>query len=170
MPTLRISESNWQRLQTWAVPLVDSVDNAFARVLDAAEMARKHGLIAAGTLQTPDAGILPRITEKHKLEQELNAALANETTAILEKQGKSMIRWRSNGKLRKRFWVTTNGSGLIYLPNRGGWATDTGYKVVHHPNPKSGWEHYDWLYLKEHQDVSYTLQILRVCQVISIAI
>jgi len=40
MPVMRISEDTWKRLQTWAVPLEDSPDDALRRVLDAAEAQR----------------------------------------------------------------------------------------------------------------------------------
>lgn len=36
-PVIRISDANWKRLQQWAVPLEDRVDDVLARVLDAAE-------------------------------------------------------------------------------------------------------------------------------------
>lgn len=161
MPTVRISDLNWQRLQTWAVPLEDSVDEALDRVLDAAEIARERGLVVSGRPQKSAATLLPRTTEKHELERELKVALGQEPAAILEKQGQTMNTWHSNGKLRKRFWVTTNGSGLVYLPRRGQWVSDTQRKVIHHANPKSGWAHYDRFYLRKPEDVVYVLQILR---------
>ncbi len=40
MPVVRVSEENWRRLQSWAVPLQDRVDDVLTRVLDAAEHAR----------------------------------------------------------------------------------------------------------------------------------
>ncbi len=97
---------------------------------------------------------------RYALEVELNTALV-QSTATLEKKGKTMITWRSNGKLGERFWVTTNGSGLIYLPRRGQWASDVSGKVQHHPVPKNGWENYDWLYLREPKDVAYALGVLK---------
>lgn len=41
MPVMRISEDTWKRLQSWAVPLQDSPDDALLRVLDAAEAQRQ---------------------------------------------------------------------------------------------------------------------------------
>ena len=42
MPTMRISDTNWTRLQAWAVPLVDSPDDAFGKVLDEAETSKSR--------------------------------------------------------------------------------------------------------------------------------
>ena len=36
-PVVRISERNWDRLKSWAIPLEDSVDTALGKALDAAE-------------------------------------------------------------------------------------------------------------------------------------
>jgi len=41
MPVMRISEDTWKGLQTWAIPLEDSPDDALRRVLDAAETQRE---------------------------------------------------------------------------------------------------------------------------------
>lgn len=40
MPVIRISDETMQRLKTWAEPLVDTVDSALVKALDAAEEAR----------------------------------------------------------------------------------------------------------------------------------
>ncbi len=37
MPVMRVSDATWDRLQSWAVPLGGSVDDAVRRVLDVAE-------------------------------------------------------------------------------------------------------------------------------------
>lgn len=42
MPVIRISEDTWKRLQSWAIPLEDSPDDALRRVLDAAEAQRQE--------------------------------------------------------------------------------------------------------------------------------
>lgn len=42
MPVMRISEETWKRLQSWAIPLEDSPDDALRRVLDAAEAQRER--------------------------------------------------------------------------------------------------------------------------------
>ena len=42
MPVIRISDETMRRLQTWAEPLVDTAESALAKVLDAAETARKR--------------------------------------------------------------------------------------------------------------------------------
>lgn len=41
VPVIRISEDNFERLQKWATPLVDSVDDALGKALDAAEFQKK---------------------------------------------------------------------------------------------------------------------------------
>lgn len=41
MPTIRISDESMQRLKAWAEPLEDSADDAFKKVLDAAERSRR---------------------------------------------------------------------------------------------------------------------------------
>ena len=40
MPVIRISDANFQRMQDWALPIVDSADDALGKVLDAAEAFR----------------------------------------------------------------------------------------------------------------------------------
>ena len=40
MPTIRISDTSWERLKTWAEPLVDTADSALEKALDAAERSR----------------------------------------------------------------------------------------------------------------------------------
>ena len=40
MPTIRISDRSWERLKTWAEPLVDTADSALGKALDAAERSR----------------------------------------------------------------------------------------------------------------------------------
>ena len=52
MPVMRISEDTWKRLQTWAIPLEDSPDDALRRVLDAAE-ARRQGKAGGKTVPQP---------------------------------------------------------------------------------------------------------------------
>ena len=49
MPTIRISDQNYQRLQQFAVPLQDTPNDALGRVLDLAELAKQHGLSAEST-------------------------------------------------------------------------------------------------------------------------
>ncbi len=98
---------------------------------------------------------------RYGLEAELNNALEQDVTAKLEKRGKTMVTWYSGGKLRKRFWVTTNGSGHVYLPRRDHWVSDTLGKVLHHAHYSSGWKFYDWLYLREPKDVAYALGVLK---------
>ena len=41
MPVVRISEGNFERLQRWAEPLVDSADDALGKVLEVAELQRE---------------------------------------------------------------------------------------------------------------------------------
>ena len=40
VPVIRVSEGNFERLQNWATPLVDSADDALGKVLEAAETYR----------------------------------------------------------------------------------------------------------------------------------
>lgn len=42
MPVIRITETTWDRLKRWAVPLEDSPDDAVRKVLDAAEEHLKY--------------------------------------------------------------------------------------------------------------------------------
>ena len=63
-PVVRISDQTWTRLQEWAVPLVDSVDDALIRVLDAAgspktsrNPRRQVGQIKAKRAQSKDATV-----------------------------------------------------------------------------------------------------------------
>ena len=43
MPTIRISDDSMQRLKAWAEPLEDSAEDAFRKVLEAAERDREVG-------------------------------------------------------------------------------------------------------------------------------
>ena len=50
VPTIRISETSWERLKAWAEPLEDSADSALAKALDAAERDRRQ----TSSLQEPE--------------------------------------------------------------------------------------------------------------------
>ena len=57
MPVMRISEDTWKRLQSWAIPLEDSPDDALRRVLDAAEAQRLLSTLP-GVEEVRDRGTL----------------------------------------------------------------------------------------------------------------
>ena len=40
MPVIRVSEDNFRRIQEWALPIVDSADDALGKILNAAEAFR----------------------------------------------------------------------------------------------------------------------------------
>jgi len=42
MPVIRITDSTWERLKKWAIPLEDSPEDAVRKVLDAAEELLRH--------------------------------------------------------------------------------------------------------------------------------
>ena len=155
MPTIRISDQNYQRLQQFAVPLEDTPNDALGRVLDLAELAKQRGLSVEST-STPTNG--PRMTAD---EDRLDAKLAEKLLgrAVVAKEGSTMTRWELT-RTGQRFWLTKSGVPLLYLPPRELWPSDTDHKVVHHPTPRSGWDRYDHLYLHDESDVDYALKIL----------
>jgi len=155
MPTIRISDQNYQRLQQFAVPLEDTPNDALGRVLDLAELAKQRGLSVESTI-TPTNG--PRMTAD---EDRLDAKLAEKLLgrAVVAKEGSTMTRWELT-RTGQRFWLTKSGVPLLYLPPRDLWPSDADHKVVHHPTPRSGWDRYDHLYLHDESDVDYALKIL----------
>jgi len=46
MPTIRISDQNYQRLQQFAVPLQDTPNDALGRVLDLAAYSAENGRLS----------------------------------------------------------------------------------------------------------------------------
>jgi hypothetical protein len=152
VPTIRISDSNYQRLQQFAVPLEDTADDAIGRVLDLAQHAKQHGL-------SPQTN---RLLNKPAAVERLDSKLAVKLPPIaaLAKEGSTMIRWEYT-KTGDRFWVTKSGPPRVYLPPLGKWPSDTDHKVLHHPFPKSGWDRYDHFYLRDESDIDYAIRILK---------
>lgn len=155
MPTIRISDLSYQRLQRFAVPLEDTADKALGRVLDAAEAAKQRGLSAEATGTATSGSLVTANADR--LDIKLAAKL--EGIAVPAKEGRTMTRWEHR-RTRARFWVTKSGAPRVYLPRRGSWPSDADHKVLHYPTPKSGWNHYDHLYLRDAGDVDYALMVL----------
>jgi len=155
MPTIRISDQNYQRLQHFAVPLQDTPNDALGRVLDLAELAKPRGLSVEPT-NTPTNGQCMTISE-NRLDVKLAGKLLGR--AVVAKEGSTMTRWELT-LTGQRFWLTKSGVPLLYLPPRELWPSDTDHKVVHHPTPRSDWDRYDHLYLHDEGDVEYALKIL----------
>lgn len=155
MPTIRISDSNYQRLQRFAVPLEDTADEALGRVLDAAETAKQHGLSVDPTSKAANMTLATSST--NRLDLKLAAKLKG--IAVIAKDGSTMTRWEHR-RTGARFWVTKSGTPRVYLPRRESWPSDTDHKVIHHPNPNSGWDRYDHLYLRGEDDIDYALTVL----------
>jgi hypothetical protein len=155
MPTIRISDLNYQRLQRFAVPLEDTADKALSRVLDAAEAAKQRGLLTEPTGEATSGSIVTAYAER--LDIKLAAKLGG--MGVLAKEGSTMNRWEHRGS-GARFWITKSGAPRVYLPRRGSWPSDTDHKVQHHTTPKSGWDHYDHLFLREAGDIDYALRVL----------
>ena len=155
MPTIRISNQSYQRLQQFAVPLHDTPNDALERVLDLAELAKQSGLSAESTSVPTNS---PRTTsDENRLDVKLARRLLGR--AVAAKEGSTMTRWELT-LTGQRFWLTKSGVPLLYLPPRELWPSDTDHKVVHHPTPRSGWDRYDHLYLHDEGDVEYALKIL----------
>jgi len=155
MPTIRISDQNYQRFQQFAVPLEDTPNDALGRVLDLAELAKQRGLSveSVGT-----ATSRPRVSaDEDRLDIKLAARLSGK--AVPAKEGSTMTRWELT-RTGRRFWLTKSGTPRLYLPQRESWPSDTDNKVVHHPSPRSGWDRYDHLYLRDEGDIDYALRIL----------
>ena len=73
MPVIRISDDNFERLQKWAKPLVDSADDALGKVLDAAEVRRNYRDISIET------SLIPVVVDKDPKDSDLEAAQSNHT-------------------------------------------------------------------------------------------
>jgi hypothetical protein len=155
MPTIRISDQNYQRLQQFAVPLEDTPNDALGRVLDLAELAKQRGLSVEST--SPPTNKPLTTVDENRLDVKLARRLPGR--AVTTKEGSTMTRWELT-RTGQRFWITKSGVPLLYLPPRDLWPSDTDYKVVHHPAPKSGWDRYDHLYLHYEADIDYALKIL----------
>ena len=155
MPTIRISDPNYQRLQQFAVPLQDTPNDALGRVLALAELAKQRGLSAESTNAPTNR---PRMTvDENRLDVKLARRLPGR--AVVAKEGSTMATWELT-RTGQRFWLTKSGVPLLYLPPRDLWPSDTDHKVVHYPMPRSGWDRYDHLYLHDEGDVDYALKIL----------
>ena len=155
MPTIRISDPNYQRLQQFAVPLQDTPNDAPGRVLDLAELAKQRGLTVASTKMPTHKPYMA--VDENRLDVILARKLPGR--AVIAKEGSTMTRWELT-RTGQRFWLTKSGVPLLYLPPRELWPSDTNHKVVHHPTPRSGWDRYDHLYMHEEADVEYALKIL----------
>ena len=155
MPTIRISEQNYQRLQQFAVPLQDTPNDAFGRVLDLAEPAKQRGLSFESSNPPTNKPLMT--VDENRLDVKLARRLPGR--AVATKEGSTMTRWELT-RTGQRFWLTKSGVPLLYLPPRELWPSDTDHKVVHHPMPRSGWDRYDHLYLHDEGDVDYALEIL----------
>jgi hypothetical protein len=155
MPTIRISDLNYQRLQQFAVPLEDTPNDALGRVLDLAELAKQSGLSIKAAVKTANGSLVTLGVDR--LDTKLAAKLSG--IAYPVKEGNTMTRWEYE-RTGNRFWITKSGTPRVYLPPRGSWPSDTDHKVVHHPTPKSGWDRYDHLNLRDEGDVDYALKVL----------
>jgi len=155
MPTIRISDPNYHRLQQFAVPLEDTPNDVLGRVLDLAELAKHSGLSVEPIGKTTSE--LLGTTNADRLDIKLAAKLS--AIAVPAKEGSTMTRWEYK-RTGERFWLTKNGVPRLYLIPRGTWPSDTDHKVIHHPIPKSGWDHYDHLYLRDDGDIDYALRVL----------
>jgi len=60
MPVIRITDTTWDRLKRWAVPLEDSPEDAVRKVLDAAE---EHLKCPGGKLIEPPPGPKPPLSK-----------------------------------------------------------------------------------------------------------
>lgn len=145
-PTVRIGDENWKRLQRWAIPLEDTVDDALGRLLDTVEAkGLKPDLVTK-----PQGGSLDQM-----LSQEIRAL----KTFSPAKVGRTMTRWEHKVS-RRPIGITTNGANIVFLPRRGHWPSDSLGKVLHTANPKSGWTKGDRLRLRTSADVDYALRII----------
>jgi hypothetical protein len=124
-------------------------------VLDLAELAKQHGLSVESTKVPTNKPYMA--FDENRLDVKLAGKLPGR--AVVAKEGSTMTRWELT-RTGQRFWITKSGVPLLYLPPRDLWPSDTDYKVVHHPAPKSGWDRYDHLYLHGDDDVDYALKIL----------
>ena len=156
MPTIRISDSNYHRLQQFAIPLEDTADQAMGRVLDVAEDARRRGLYPNPHNKTNINGSIVTV---NKDRHDIKLAARLENIAVPAKEGDTMTRWEHK-RTGTRFWITKKGAPRVYLPRRGFWPSDTNHKVLHFKNPNSGWQKYDQLYLRDNDDIEYALKIL----------
>jgi hypothetical protein len=155
MPTIRISDLNYQRLQQFAVPLEDTPNSALNRVLSLAEAGKRAGLSAEPKDKTERRPFVD--VDLDRLDTKLAAKLSG--IAVPVKKGKHMTRWEHT-QSGESFWLTTQGSPILYLPRRGSWPSDTDHQVVHHPLPKSGWDRYDRLFLRNEEDIDCALRVL----------
>ena len=73
MPVIRISDDNFERLQKWAKPLVDSADDALGKVLDAAEVHRNYRDMSIET------SLIPVVVDKEPKGSDSEAVQSNHT-------------------------------------------------------------------------------------------
>src|SRR5208283_4367178 len=99
MPTIRISDQNYQRLQQFAVPLEDTPNDALGRVLDLAELAKQRGVSVESTNGPTNR---PRMTvDENRLDVKLARRLSGR--AVVAKEGSTMTRWELT-QTGQRFW------------------------------------------------------------------
>ena len=112
-PVVRISDQTWTRLQEWAVPLVDSVDDALIRVLDAAgspktsrNPRRQVGQIKAKRAQSKDvlvsAGVFRRGTKLRLLKRSWPADISGDdpliNVEVSDPSSQQNVTWKFDGK------------------------------------------------------------------------
>ncbi|XUW99569.1 MAG: hypothetical protein TUN42_06660 [Dehalogenimonas sp.] len=152
VPNVRIDEQNYRRLQKFAIPFEDTPNDTLGRVLGLAELAKQKGLSLGCNEISHSADLVVE-----RLDIKLAKRLSN--IAKQAKIGKTMTRWELT-KNGTRFWLTTRGVALMLLPSRVSWGSDTEHKIIHFTAPKTGWQHYDHLYLRNDSDVDYALKII----------
>ncbi|MBM3945742.1 MAG: hypothetical protein FJ317_09710 [SAR202 cluster bacterium] len=151
MPKITLSEENWKRLQKWAIPLEDSPDDAFRKMADTADLALQRGI--------PAPHLREDMNRRKSLDVQLTERLKADSRFSVRKIGATMTSWIHNPTGRG-FGVTTNGRNVVFLPRKGQWDSDVDLKVLHTPEPKSGWSKADRIILKQPTDVEYVLKLI----------
>jgi len=174
MPTIRISDRNYERLQRWAKPFEDTVDDVLSRVLDIAESVNSVPEAKASS-QTHQVGLTAQTEQRPPINANLLLAefeewLLNHPRIKFVHAKKTMNTYllevpRVKGRRQPKVFVPSNGSSRLYLPISDYSAIDPDKRVIYkRPINQAGnlvgWNIYPQFIVRTPEDVKLAKELI----------
>lgn len=159
---IRISQSNWERLKRFAIPLEDSIDEALGKVLTMAESLKEQEWDLNGAGNLSQSAQETTVTEKPLLvEFERWLQQENKLNAIMLHRKKTMATWELRTRSGKTFkvLVPTDRGNMLCIPKGDYSPIDATGKVVQkgcynqNTGKSVGWYHYALFSIKKPDDL-----------------